>query len=239
MWRSRSLLLLVSALIMLQTSCRPVRESTPVAPAAPAARPELPVGYSRYAVIAGESEVRALVFRDGPMARLGHNHVVSSHGLQGSIDLGGKRQEPRFSIVLPVESFTVDDAAARAEEGDEFQGVVADDAIAGTRRNLLGEALLDAVHFPDIRLTSRRVAGTAPDVPVTLVLQVKGTTRELHVPVHVEQLPGEVRATGQLTVTHAELGLTPFSVMGGLLSVKDDIRLRFRIVARQGPTRPD
>ncbi|MEO8224333.1 MAG: YceI family protein, partial [Gammaproteobacteria bacterium] len=104
--------------------------------------------------------------------------------------------------------------------------------IAGTRRNMLGDGVLDAGKFPEIRLTSRRVTGKSPDYVAIVAVELKGGTRELTMPVHVEQTPGELRVTGDSSVSHAALGLTPFSVMGGLLSVRDEIRLRFRIVAR-------
>ncbi len=231
----RAGLVLVAAVLLSQAACRPVRESAPAVPEAPRVSREAPAGYARYTVISGESEVRALVFRDGPMARFGHNHVIRSQGLRGDVYLGTTGEEPHLRLVLPAESFAVDDAAARAEEGAEFPGVVPDDAIAGTRRNMLGDGVLDAGNFPEIRLTSRRVTGKAPDYQVTVAVEVKGRTHDVVVPVHVEQAPGQLRATGQLTVTHADLGLTPFSVMGGLLSVRNEITLRFRIVARPLP----
>ena len=105
-------------------------------------------------------------------------------------------------------------------------------AISGTRKNMLSEALLDGAAFPEIRLTSRSVAGRAPDYRMTVAVEVKGQTHDLQVPVQVEKGAKELRATGAFTVNHAELGLTPFTVMGGLLSVRDEIKLRFRIVAR-------
>lgn len=165
------------------------------------------------------------------MARLGHNHVLSSRALAGEIRVGAPGQDPRFTLVLPVASFSVDDAALRAEEGAEFPGAVDPDAIAGTRRNLLSAALLDGANFPDIRLTGRGVTGRAPDYIVTVALDVKGQGHELQVPVRVEQRADRLLVTGEFTATHADLGLEPFSVMGGLLSVRDEIRLRFRIVA--------
>lgn len=225
-------LILLGALLLLQTGCRPVRE---VAPGPTERQPvslEAPPGYTRYRVVSSESEVRALVYRDGPMARLGHNHVLSSRSLQGEILLGGEGQEPRVSLVLPVASFSVDQAELRAEEGDDFPGAVDEDAISGTKKNMLSESLLDAVRFPEIRLMSRKVTGSAPDYTMTVAVEVKGQIHDLQVPVRVERGPKELRAAGAFTVTHEELGLTPFTVMGGLLSVKDEIRLRFRIVAR-------
>lgn len=226
------LLVPVAALALSQAGCRTVREPPAAGSAPPQATQAVPAGYTRYRVIAAESEIRALVFRDGPMARLGHNHVLNSRGLTGDIFLGDKGEAPRFALLLPVASFSVDDAELRAEEGEEFPGEVDEEAIAGTRKNLLSEALLDGANFPEIRVTSRTVAGQAPDYTVTVAIDVKGHVRDLQVPVLVEQWAGELRVTGQFIATHADLGLTPLSVMGGLLSVRDEIRLRFRIVAR-------
>lgn len=219
------------ALALSLVGCRAVREAPSGAAAPPPVQP-LPAGYVRYRVVPAESEIRALVYRDGPMARLGHNHVLNSRGLQGEVLLGPQAAAPRFTLVLPVASFSVDDAALRAEEGEEFPGVVDPEAIAGTRRNLLSEALLDGANYPDIRLMGGSLAGQAPDYTVTLAVDVRGRSHELQVPVLVEQRAEELLVTGQFTATHADLGLTPFSVMGGLLSVRDEIRLRFRIVAR-------
>ncbi len=231
------LAVLLFFLLLLQAGCRPVREGAPGPPAAEAARPpvsvEAPTGYTRYRVVSAESVVRVLVYRDGPLARLGHNHVLSSNALQGDILVGDQGQEPRVSLVLPVASFSVDEASLRAEEGEDFPGAVDADAISGTRKNLLSEPLLDAASFPEIRLTSRQVTGSGPDYTLTVAIEVKGQTHDLQVPVRVEPGAKELLATGAFTVTHQQLGLAPFTVMGGLLSVKDEIKLRFRIVARR------
>ena len=229
-------LLLLSALILLQSGCRPVREPAPIPPgeqgAMPAASLEVPAGYTRYRVISAESEVRVLVYRDGPMARLGHNHVLSSRSLQGDVLLGNKGQEPQVSLVLPVASFSVDQTARRADEGEDFPGAVDADAISGTSKNLLSEPLLDAARFPEIRLKSQKVTGSGPDYIMAVAIEVKGQSHDLQVPVRVEQSTNQLRATGAFTVTHEQLGLIPFTVMGGLLSVRDEMRVRFRIVAR-------
>ncbi|MSR09031.1 MAG: YceI family protein [Gammaproteobacteria bacterium] len=231
-------ILLLVALVLLQAGCHGVREPPQTTAEQPLTTQPVPAGYTRYRVVSDESEVRVLVYRDGPLARLGHNHVLSSSALQGDVLVGDKGQQPRVSLVLPVSSFSVDQAELRAEEGEDFPGAVDADAIIGTRKNMLSEPLLDAARFPDIRLTSQKAEGQAPDYTMTVTVEVKGQAHELQVPVRVEQGPKELRATGAFTVTHEELGLTPFTVMGGLLSVRDEIRLRFRIVARPAATNP-
>ena len=227
---------LLAILLVLTAGCRPVREVASGSTASPAVTTAVPAGFRRYDVVAAESEIRVLVYRDGPMARLGHNHVLRSQALEGKIDLGGKGQDPRISLKVPVAGFSVDDPKLRGEEGEDFPGVVEENSIEGTRRNMLSEALLDGAHFPEIRLTSQEIAGTAPDYTMTIAVVLKGETHELTVPVRVEQRAAELRATGAFTTTHAALGLKPFTVMGGLLSVRDEIRLRFRIVARPEAT---
>ena len=135
--------------LLLQTGCRPVRETAPGPTATPPVTAEIPTGYTRFRVVPAESEVRVLVYRDGPMARLGHNHVVSSRSLQGDVLVGDKGQDPRISLVLPVASFSVDQKEQRAEEGEDFPGVVDEDAISGTKKNMLSESLLDGAKFPE------------------------------------------------------------------------------------------
>lgn len=228
----------MAGLLLFQAACRPVREAPPSPPERPAISVPAPVGFTLYRVIPAESEVRALVYRDGPMARLGHNHVLNSRSLTGDVFIGSDGGSPRFSLVLPVASFSIDEAELRAEEGEEFPGTVDRDAIAGTRENLLSEVLLDGARFPEIRLTSRAVTGARPDHAVTVAVEVKGQSRELEVPVVVDVRPDGLLVTGQFTVTHGQLGLTPFTVMGGLLSVRDEIRLRIRIVARPTKAEP-
>lgn len=234
--RRQAGLLLVTSLVLLPLGCRPVREAAPPAPTTPGVNQPVPAGYTRYRVIPGKSDVRVLVYREGPMARLGHNHVLRSQALVGDVILGKPGAEPRFSLVLPVASFSVDEAGLRAEEGEDFPAPVSDDAIAGTRKNLLSEALLDGAKYPDIRLKSSKVSGLAPDYSIAVAVEIRGQVHKLQVPVHVVQRGDELQATGHLTVTHGQLGLTPFTVMGGLLSVRDEIRLRFRIVAQAGRT---
>lgn len=230
--RRSAALLILGAFALLQASCRPVQDVAPGAVEPPPALSGIPAGYTRYRVISDESEVRVLVYRAGPMARLGHNHVLSSRSLTGDVFLNDRGGDPRVSLVLPVGTFSVDEAELRVEEGADFPGTVDEDAISGTKKNLLSESLLDAARFPEISLTSRKVTGSSPDYTMNVAVEVKGETHDLQVPVRVERGATELRATGSFTVTHAELGLQPFSVMGGLLSVKDEISIGFQIVAR-------
>jgi hypothetical protein len=83
-----------------------------------------------YRVDEGQSELRVLVYRAGPLARFGHNHVVVNRALGGAVNLGDGAAE--FRLNVPVAGFVVDDAQARREEGADFVAEVPDEAKSGT-----------------------------------------------------------------------------------------------------------
>src|ERR1035441_9801055 len=66
-------------------ACRTVSAPPAAAPPAIPAAPVLRERIEHYRIDAARSQVLILVFRDGPMAKLGHNHVLSVHGLSGDV----------------------------------------------------------------------------------------------------------------------------------------------------------
>jgi hypothetical protein len=118
-----------------------------------------------YRVDETESELRILVYRAGPLARLGHNHVMVNRKLLGTVNVAGAASPgaavaSAFWLSVPSAAFDVDDAQARAEEGADFAAAVTDDAKSGTLQNMLSAAVLDAAEYPAITVRSVAVAGS-------------------------------------------------------------------------------
>ncbi len=110
-------------------------------------------------LLAGESKVRILVYRGGRLARFGHNHVIEVSGLTGNIalttpDSGGRGKQYRFELQFSANDLMVDRAESRKQQGGDFAKPLGDSAIVGTRENMLGEAVLDAMNFPQIHLSA-------------------------------------------------------------------------------------
>jgi hypothetical protein len=101
---------------------------------------------------------------------------------------------------------------------------------------MLGPALLDAATFPALHLASVAVAERDGMLYVTTRVDVTGHVREIVVPVALQVQGGTLVARGEFTVTHAELGLVPFSVAMGALRVRDDLQVAYRLVARKANT---
>ena len=195
-----------------------------------------PAGARAYSIDSAQSELRLLVYRAGPMARFGHNHVILNRAIGGWVDAAVRPESASFSLYVPATDFIVDDAQARSEEGQDFSAEVPEDARSGTRRNMLSAALLDAEHFPVITLTSAGIT-RAPEgnLVATLTIGVAGHESVLAVPFAVEISSDRISAVGSAVVRQSDLGFTPFSVMLGALQVQDDITVRFRFVATAVP----
>jgi hypothetical protein len=193
-------------------------------------------GTTSYRIDSARSELRLLVYRAGPLARLGHNHVIVNRVVTGWIDAAESVSGSSFSLEIPVADFVVDDPDARAEEGADFAADVTDDAKSKTRYNMLSAALLDADRFSTITLTGVAVTqATGTGTPATwaarLIVQVAGHESRLVVPFVLETAEGRASAFGTAVVRQSDLGLAPFSVMLGALRVEDEITIKFRVIA--------
>ncbi|MEX1265770.1 MAG: YceI family protein [Woeseia sp.] len=196
-----------------------------------AAEPDAAPAAGRYSIDTAASELRVLVYRGGLLGGLGHNHAVSSKGINGFIDVAKAPAESRVHLQLLKESLIVDDPAVRKAEGEKFANTVSTDDIAATRRNMLGPDLLDASRSDEIRVDATRVTGEYPDLKITADVSVLGVARELTFPVTVRMTDNKLRATGELAVTHKELGLRPFTAAMGTLRVRSELTFRYEVVA--------
>jgi polyisoprenoid-binding protein YceI len=179
-----------------------------------------------------ESLLQILVYRGGAMARLGHNHVIASHHLEGQVHLTEDLTASRFEVRLPVNELTVDEPAMREAAGADFPPGVPQSARDGTRKNLLSDALLDGARYPTLRLRATDVVQAGEGFDVGVEISIRDQVRNVRVPVRLELGDGALMARGEFTLKQSDLGLKPFSVAMGTLVVLDEMRIRFEISAR-------
>jgi hypothetical protein len=233
-----STLAVLGALLLAGVSACVTRQvAPPVTGPAPAARlvPSPLVGHP-FDVIAAESRLIVLVYRAGPLAALGHNHVIACRCLSGTIYLPRDRMRASFDLHLAVTQLTVDDPALRAaEHSADFPPDVAQSARQGTRHNMLGAAQLNAASYPDIELRSAGLRsspdGERADIVVQVLVRLGGEWHSVQVPMRYEIRGGRITASGGFPLRQTDLGLTPFSALGGGLQVRDDMKVWLRLAA--------
>ena len=193
----------------------------PTAPLPPAKAPSPDAG-PLLRIDTAQSLIVATVRRGGILARLGHDHVVASHNVSGTVSPAQHRADFTFRL----DEMKIDEADLRRTAGLEKQPSA--DAIEGTRHNMLTK-VLDADRYPIVSIHAERMAAGQPlQVSITL----HGVTRTLAIPVQLREENDIINVKGTVSLKQTDFGLTPFSVMGGAMSVQDQMELRFDLTAR-------
>lgn len=202
------------------------------APAAPEEFPEtyysdiLAQGKLVYRVDPSASLVVIEVRRSGSLARLGHDHVVASHALEGYLAPG----EGRADLYVQLANLTVDEPALRSEAGFDTQPSQSD--IGGTRANML-EKVLEADKFPFALIRVDGADGSQRSAVLGVAITLHGVTRRFEVPATIDADAEVIGASGGLSFDQTDFGITPYSLLGGAIAVRNRVDLRFRIRARR------
>jgi hypothetical protein len=172
-----------------------------------------------------------LVYRAGVMAALGHDHVIVNRALEGWVRRGDAPADSAFFLSIPTAAFTVDEAAARAEEGADFSEQIGEDAKAGTLHNMLGPAVLDAESHAAVSVQSLSIVPASSPQQATVRITVAGHESSLVVPFSCEISAGRLHARAAFPLRQTRLGLTPFTALLGALRVEDELRVKLDVVA--------
>ena len=183
-------------------------------------------------MIASQLSVR--VYRDGPMQKLGHDHLITSDGLVGHHRARRAAHGDPLRTALPLESLVVDDEAARAAAGGVFAAPVPQKDRDATRHNMLGAKLLDAASQDTMRLTAESLTGGPGHSRREVRVSLAGRESVVAAPFSVTIEGDRLKAHADFRLTHADLGLEPFTVALGALRVRDDFDVDLTLEARRG-----
>jgi hypothetical protein len=196
----------------------------------PIAPPDL-TGATLYKVHARSSELHVLVFRGGTLARLGHNHVMTSKALTGRIWIHPQVERSGVELSFPVNELIVDDPDARRAAGGDFPPEIPQADKEGTRKNMLRTEVLDGEHHPTITLRTVKVAGPLASPKLSVRITIKEMSRDLELPAAITLDASRLSASGELDILQTDFGIKPFSAALGALEVQDRLHVKFKIVA--------
>lgn len=216
------------------SGCGPRRAEAPQpapAVAAEIAEPSIPPDAVRYGIDADRSVVTLRVYRAGRLAKLGHNHVITSANETGYAWTSGEPVTSGFEVRIAVAELVVDDPAARAAAGPDFPGELSGAARDGTRTNMLRAEVLDGERYPEIVVRAGSLSGTWGQPTVAASVTLKGQTRSIAVPLEISRAENSIAARGVFSVLQSDFGITPFSIGGGAIAVADAVDISFEIRA--------
>ena len=180
-----------------------------------------------YRIRTDESLVLIRVGRAGKMAHLGHDHAVASIDVQGFVELAADPSASRAEVVMPLLNLLVDEPEYRQRL--ELEKEISSDDVAGTYSNM--RKVLEAELFPWVKVEASFASANSVPPELAVSITMHGVTLEYLVPVKLEIGDEQLRVSGQLPLKQSDFGLVPFSAVGGLLQVADELEIEFDLVA--------
>jgi hypothetical protein len=230
--------LLIAILAACTTTVQPVSEANAPAVAQVDLSSQLSSQYAAMAKNGGRlftldpqaSTVRLYAFRGGRAARLGHNHVLSAPQFIGYFFLPESgAMDAHFDLQFRLDQLEIDNPAYRANLGPAFESKVTPEAAAGTREHMLGADGLQADQFPYVRIHALEISGEAPKFAAHVQVELHGQARDMWLPLTVEGLPEHLSASGAFVLRQTDFGAQAYSVMNGLLAVRDEVVVEFQL----------
>ncbi len=160
-----------------------------------------------------KSSITVRVFKAGVFSAFGHEHEISAPIQQGSFT----ENPASVELIVDTRGMRVMDKGISEKDRADIQ------------QTMLGPKVLDSEKFPTIRFRSTRFEPLGEGKWIVLGdLTIHGETHP--VKVHVEGENGHYRGTAELK--QKDFGITPVTVGGGAVKVKNELHIEFEIVAR-------
>lgn len=190
-----------------------------------------------YTIDSDSSNLRIFVGRAGPLARMGHNHVVLTSDITGEIMLASEPENSTASFSIPVTSFSVDDQSERDRAAEAmregFDTQPGRRAIEGTRENMLGTDVLNVSFFPTISANITTDSVSDDQWEFTIELDIKGNNVSLDLPAQVFVNDSNIVVHAEFSLNHADLGMSVFTALGGSLRVAEQLDFELHIEATE------
>lgn len=206
----------VVAICLVLASCGIAASQQPAPPAARAAAPgDVDLQASRVFVFVGKTG-------------LGHDHAVVGRLQAGQVRLGAAEQAGM--LIFDMRSFEADTAEARAAIG--LPGQTDPVTRKQVNENMLGADVLDVARHPTATFAIRSALPAAkvaadrrPVYSLAGAFTLHGVTREVVVPVEVDQRGNVLRLRGGFAVKQTDFGMKPYKKLGGVVGVADELQI--------------
>ena len=181
-----------------------------------------------YRVDAQKSQIQVMVRRGGLMAKLGHDHIVSSNQLQGFIQLDSTAGLCKAAFFVPLGLMEVDNQLLRDQAQMDTNPSATD--IAGTKGNMLKS--IEAKLFPFAQIRSSDCSNLLSGDRIAVELELHGVTQQRQLSLDWQQVNSKtLAANGSFSILQSDFGIAAFSIMNGLIRVEDRLDISFQLTA--------
>jgi polyisoprenoid-binding protein YceI len=179
----------------------------------------------RFDAVQSRIEVRA--FSGGAFGIFGHDHTIEAKRFSGAINYEpGRLERSSVTFVIPSSSLTVLDPGVSEKDRREVQ------------ETMEGPRVLNVLAFPEISFRSTRLdnlkqTGQEWEGTLTGTLGLHGIERSVTFPIRVRIENNRLIARGEASIDQKEFGITPISLAGGTVRVRDRVKITFSLMAER------
>ncbi|MEM8767008.1 MAG: hypothetical protein AAGE43_06175 [Pseudomonadota bacterium] len=192
---------------------------------APDELPAAPPDTTRYRIKTADLEIHT--YRAGWQAGRAHNHVMETTAVSGEIYLAEPIEVSKAIVYFRPWDLILDDPASRAAAGEGFESKRSAADIEATRLRMLGPKGFDTNNHPFVYV---HVAWSDRD-SLALEIEFRGSRYPFTVPADWTLDEDRLELTADFELTHAALGIEPYSAFAGALAVAEEIRVQISLSA--------
>ncbi len=183
-----------------------------------AAEPPAP---GRYKIDPAESRIVVRAYAAGFFSAFAHDHTIAARDFDGAATVD-ERGGASLRLAIRAASLGVVDKISDGDRRD----------IEATMRG----QVLETEKFPEIAFRSTRVEARANadgsyQARIAGELTLHGVTREVSFTADVAVENGRLRARGRFPLLQTDYKITPVSIFGGTVRVKDEVEITFDVAA--------
>jgi hypothetical protein len=159
-----------------------------------------------------QSKLHVHAYKSGLFSGFADNHDVEAPIVEGTIEEGASRVK-----------FVID-----ARQMKALDPQLSTDKRRQVQERMLGPEVLDSIRFPRISFESTSVEPVGQDA---LLVKGKLSLHGVNRPVIAKVRKENGRYLGSCTLKQKDFGITPISIAGGTVKVKDELKIEFDIRA--------
>lgn len=188
-----------------------------------------PVGYT---LVSGQSQVIAVLRREGALSVLAHDHVLVARKLDATLRVAlTDLERSTAELTLKAADLIVDAPSDRQAAG--LADTLEEDSRAEIRDTMLSAEGLDAGRFPVMRMRLLRARGAPSEADLTVALSIHGVEKEYSVFATVLPQGERIRIRGTFELLQSEHGIQPYTALLGAIAVEDRVTVTFDLVAER------
>ncbi len=174
-----------------------------------------------------DTDASRVYIKVGTATRLGHEHGVEGRLKSGKLTLGGEGE-----VVFDMASFTADTAEARKRVGLEKKKVT--EAMRGADVLDVGEHPTATYRVSSITPLDDQSAGEPGTYQLEGRFTLHGTEQKLKFKAKLERADkeGRLKMTGSFSIRQSDYGIKPYSAVGGLAKVADELEISGDLVLK-------